>query len=151
MQLLQSGTCQAGVPGEQLPGWVVSCTATSYHIVLVQQRAAPTLICASKSQVRKHTKMCALSIATTPRRGMVWYGAELNCLRDPVNVNANQLPCKLIQTTHEDPCPVRPLCFPIFVSAHVHHRTSYCALAQGKNAHCQPSTPYHTHAHLHAR
>ena len=33
------------------------------YLVLVQQRAAPTLICARKSQVRKHTKMCALSMA----------------------------------------------------------------------------------------
>ena len=42
-------------------------------LVLVQQRVPPTLICASKSQVRKHAKMClqmcALSIATTPSWG----------------------------------------------------------------------------------
>ena len=38
-------------------------------LVLVQQRAAPALVCASKSQVRKHAKLCALSIATPPCGG----------------------------------------------------------------------------------
>ena len=33
------------------------------YLVLVQQRAAPTLVCASKSQAWKHAKMCALSAA----------------------------------------------------------------------------------------
>ena len=47
--LCQSGACRAGVH---------SC------LVLAQQRAAPTLVCASKSQVRKHAQMCALSMAT---------------------------------------------------------------------------------------
>ena len=50
-----------------MPGWVVSCMAwygmvwygmvwygMHRYLVLVQQRAAPTLICASKLQVRKH-------------------------------------------------------------------------------------------------
>ena len=73
--------------------------------------------------------------------------APLYCLLDPVNVNTNQMPCLLIQTTHEDPCPV---CTPSLFS-----RFCFCPCTspdlllctQGKNAHCQPST----HAHLHAR
>ena len=54
-----------------------------YHVmpclVLVQQRAAPTLSCASKSQVRKHAKTCALSMATPhPLVGEGRYCSELN-------------------------------------------------------------------------
>ena len=55
---LQSGTCQAGVN-------VNSCQVGLRSAPLPRARAAeggPTLVCASKSQVRKHTKMCALSL-----------------------------------------------------------------------------------------
>ena len=49
--------------------------------MLVQQRAAPTLICASKSQVRKHMSADRDVLPeyshTPPCGGMVWYGTDL--------------------------------------------------------------------------
>ena len=69
---------------------------------------------------------------TLPQR---YVELSLYYLRDPVNVRTNYKPNALLAYPNDSrrtpvlvPAPYAPLCLPIFVSAHVHRRTSYCAL-----------------------